>query len=142
LFHNSNPGSAQVCLSRTSVDAAVCDFASFLKIHFSDNITADPRAFKKIVLHLIRRELPPRRGRPNDPQIDAAVRLVQQGKTVKDVLRLQIPGFDRLDTYGRYLAEKGLRTAIARRRKPPASGDSDCITDEFSGVGNATNLSG
>ena len=117
LFHNSNPGPARVCLSNTSVEAAVCDFASFLKIHFSDNITADPRAFKKLVLHLIHRELPPRRGRPNDPQIDSAVRLVQEGKTVKQVLRLQIPGFDKLDTYGRYLAEKGLRAAITRRGK-------------------------
>lgn len=24
----------------------------------------------------------------------------------KDVLRVQLPGFDQLDTYGRYLAEK------------------------------------
>jgi predicted oxidoreductase len=36
---------------------------------------------------------------------------------VKEILRLQTRGFDKLDTYGRYLAEKGLRTAIARRRK-------------------------
>ena len=116
LYQNSNAGPAQVCLSNTSVEAAVHDFASFLKIHFSNNLTADPRAFKKIVLRLVRRELPPKRGRPNDPQIDAAFRLVQQGRTVKEVLRLQIPRFDRLDTYGRYLAEKGIRAAIARRR--------------------------
>jgi hypothetical protein len=129
LFHNSNPGPARVCLSNASVEAAVCDFASFLKVHFPDNITADPRAFKKIVLRLVRRELPPKRGRPNDPQIDAAVRLVQQGRSVKDVLHLQIRGFEKLDTYGRYLAEKGLRAAIARRRKRTTSNDSPRITD-------------
>ena len=61
LFHNSNPGPARVCLSRTSVDAAVCEFASFLKVHFPDSISADPRAFKKIVLRLVRRELPRKR---------------------------------------------------------------------------------
>ena len=121
LFQNSNPGPARVCLSHTSVEAAVSEFASFVKIHFVERITADPRGFKKIVLRLVRRELPPKRGRPNDPQIDSAVQLVQQGKTVKQVLRLQIPGFDKLDTYGRYLAEKGLRAAIARRGKRTAA---------------------
>jgi len=61
LFHNSNPGPARVCLSRTSVDAAVCEFGSFPKVHFPDSISADPRAFKKIVLRLVRRELPRKR---------------------------------------------------------------------------------
>ena len=121
LFQNSNPGPAEICLSNASGEAAVCDFASLLKFHYADNIAADPRAFKKIVLRLVRRELPPRRGRPNDPQIDSAVQLVQQGKTVKQVLPLQIPGFDKLDTYGRYLAEKGLRAAITRRGKRTAA---------------------
>lgn len=80
-------------------------------------ISADPKGFNKIVLRLVRMGLPPRRGRPNDPKIEAAVRLVEQGKSVKTVLRSQIPGFGKLDTYGRYLAEKGLRAAISRRRK-------------------------
>jgi predicted oxidoreductase len=43
--------------------------------------------------------------------------MLEQGKSIKEILRLQTRGFDKLDTYGRYLAEKGLRTAIARRRK-------------------------
>jgi hypothetical protein len=117
LFQNSNPGPAQVCLSDTSVEATICDFVSFLKTHFSQNIARDARAFKKLVLYLIRQELPLRRGRPNNPQIDAAVQLVDQGRSIKEVLRRQIQDFDRLDTYGRYLAEKGLRAAIARRRR-------------------------
>jgi predicted oxidoreductase len=41
----------------------------------------------------------------------------EQGKSVQEILRLQTRGFDKLDTYGRYLAEKGLRSAITRRRK-------------------------
>ncbi len=48
----------------------------------------------------------------------------QEGKTVKDVLRLQIHDFDKMDTYGCYLAEKGLRAAIARRRKRLTAGNS------------------
>jgi hypothetical protein len=63
LFQISNPGPARVCLSNASVEAAICDFASFLKIHFPEHITADPRAIKKIVLRFVRRELPPKRGR-------------------------------------------------------------------------------
>jgi hypothetical protein len=43
------------------VDAAVCEFASFPKVHFPDSISADPRALKKIVLRLVRRELPRKR---------------------------------------------------------------------------------
>jgi len=105
LFHNVNPGPAGVCLRITSVETAVRDFTSFPKLHFADNLTADPKAFKKIVIRLVRRGLPPKRGRPNDPQIDAAVRLVLQGKTVKDVLQQEVRGFEALDTYGRCLAE-------------------------------------
>ena len=116
--NNSNPGPAEVCLIHESVAAVAHDFASFLKTHFAQEIARDARAFKKLVLRLIRRELPPRCGRPNDPRIDSAVRMVEkQGKSVKEVLRSQIPNFDCMDAYARYLAEKGLRTAVARRKK-------------------------
>ena len=116
LFHNSNPGPAEVCLSHQSVEDSARGFASFLKVHFAQEIDRDPRTFKKIVLRLVRRGLPPRRGRPNDPRLDAAALMVAQGKSVKDVLRTQVQDFEKMDTYSRYLAEKGLRTAIARRR--------------------------
>jgi len=96
----------------------------------------------KMILRLVRRELPPKRGRPNDPQIDSAVRLVQRGKTIKQVLRLQIPGFDKLDTYGRYLAEKGLRAAIARRRNRSTPCGSPCIPEAFSAVRNPAKMRG
>jgi hypothetical protein len=84
-------------------------------------VARGPSTFKKQVVRLLRRELPPRPGRPNDPRLDAAVRLVEQGKSVRQVLRLQIPGFEHLDFYGRYLAEKGLRAALARRRRKTVS---------------------
>jgi hypothetical protein len=116
LFQNSNPGPARVCLSQHSIESTVGSFTSDLKRDFSEQIAADPRAFKKQVVRLIRLELPPKRGRPNDPRLDTALRMLNQGKTVKDILRAQVPGFDQLDTYSRYLAEKGLRAAIARRR--------------------------
>jgi hypothetical protein len=117
LFPKSNSGPVEVCLSHTSLEAAVYEFASFLKANFAENITADPRAFKKAVLRLVRRELPPRRGRTNDPRLDAATRMVQVGMSIRDVLRTQVPGYDEMDRYSRYLSEKGLRAAIARRRR-------------------------
>jgi hypothetical protein len=42
--------------------------------------------------------------------------LIAQGKTVGEVLEVQVPKIDQFDAYGRYLAEKGLRAAVARRR--------------------------
>jgi predicted oxidoreductase len=43
--------------------------------------------------------------------------MIEQGKSIKEVLQLQTRNFDKVDAYGRYLAEKGLRTAVTRRRK-------------------------
>jgi hypothetical protein len=103
-------------------------FTAHLKREFAAQIVSDPGRFKKQVLRLIRHGLPPRPGRPNDPHLDAACRMIEDGKTVKQVLRIQIPDFDRLDTYGRYLAEKGFRAAIARRRKHTTSSGSPRTT--------------
>ena len=105
------------------IEQTISEFVSELRSHFREQSERDPAGFKKQVVRLVRRHLPPRPGRPNDPRIDAAVRMVEQGKTVKDVLRLQIPEFDSLDAYGRYLAEKGLRTAITRRLRRTTEGD-------------------
>jgi len=99
------------------LEALTGNFADQIKREFAAEISSDPKAFKTSVLRLLRRALPLRRGRPNNPRIDAAVRMLEQGKSVKEILRIQTRGFDKLDTYGRYLAEKGLRSAIARRRK-------------------------
>jgi hypothetical protein len=99
------------------LEAFTGNFAEQIKREFASEISRDPQAFKTSILRLLRRALPLRRGRPNDPRIDAAVRMREQGKSVQEILRLQTRGFDKLDTYGRYLAEKGLRSAITRRRK-------------------------
>ena len=92
-------------------------FARRLRRDFAQDISRDSRGFKKQVLRLIRRLLPPRRGRPINPKTEAALALWHQGKTVREILRLQIRDFDRLDTWGRMLAEKALRQALVRQRK-------------------------
>ncbi len=99
------------------LEALTQNFAEQLRKNFAQEITCDPKALRTAVVRFLRRALPLRRGRPNDPRIDAAVRMRDQGRSVKEILRLQIPGFDQRDAYERYLAEKGLRTAITRRHK-------------------------
>lgn len=103
--------------SADSVERTITSFIKQLRRRFEIDLARDPKAFKKRVVKLVRRELPPRRGRPNDPRLDAAAQMVGHGKPLKEVLRSQIPNFDKLDTYGRYLAEKGLRAALTRRRR-------------------------
>jgi len=98
-----------------SLEDAIRQIGDRLKRDFAEEMAGDPTTFKKRVVSLIRRGLPPRRGRPNDPRFDVAILMIKQGKSVKDVLRTQIPNFDQMDTYGRYLAEKGLRFALVRR---------------------------
>ena len=99
------------------LEAIARDFATQVRKECQEELVRDPKALRAAVLRLVRREMPLRRGRPNDPKLDEAMALLKQGKSVKEILRLQTSGFDGLDTYGRYLAEKGLRAAISRRRK-------------------------
>jgi len=107
--------------SSKKLEAETRRFAERLRRNFAREIERNAHDFKKAVLRLIRRELPPKRGRPNDPRIDAAVRMAEQGKSIKEILRSQIPDLDNMDTYGRYLAEKGLRAAIDRRLRAIAA---------------------
>ncbi len=104
------------CTSQT-LEAIARDFVAKVHRDCAEELAHDRKALRAAVLRLVRRELPLRRGRPNDPRIDAAVRMVEEGKSIKEILRLQTRNFDKVDTYGRYLAEKGLRTAVTRRRK-------------------------
>jgi hypothetical protein len=99
------------------LEAFTGQFAEQIKREFAEELTRDPKALRAAVLRSVRRGLPLRRGRPNNPRIDAAVRMHEEGKSIKEILQLQTRNFDKVDTYGRYLAEKGLRTAVTRRRK-------------------------
>jgi hypothetical protein len=102
-----------------SLEVVARDFATSLKHDFAEDMLRRPRDFKKQILRLISRELPPRPGRPIDPKIEATLAMLEQGKTLRQVLRSHVQGFDQLDTYGRYLMQKALRQAIARRRRNP-----------------------
>jgi hypothetical protein len=110
LFQNQNPGPAEVCLSRRSVESAVCSFAKFLNFRFAEDITKDPKGVQEV--RSVRRELPPRRGRPHDPHIDAATLMIEdEGKTLKEVMRLCAIETDR-QLYAREIIMLG----VLRRR--------------------------
>lgn len=103
----------------TRLEALARDFAHRLRREFAQEIASSPREFKKRVVGLIRRELPPGPGRPGDPRYDQAARMADQGKTVAAILRCQDPQFDALDPWTRMLASRGLRAALRRRGRPP-----------------------
>lgn len=84
---------------------------------FARAMDTDPRAFRQDLLRAIRAQLRLRRGRRSDPRLDRACELLEQGLSVVGVLSSQISGFELLDPYTRYLAERGLRQAAARRKK-------------------------
>ena len=107
----------RITTSADDVEKAICAFVLELRSRFREQSEQEPAEFKKQVVRLVRRYLPPRPGRPNDPRIDSAFRMIERGISVKEILRSQIRDFERLDGYGRYLAEKGLRAALARRKR-------------------------
>jgi hypothetical protein len=43
--------------------------------------------------------------------------MLERGMPTREVLRWLDPAIDKLDDYSRYLTAKGLRAAVARRRK-------------------------
>jgi len=80
-------------------------------------IQSDLKGFRTDLQALIRTEFRLRCGRPPDPLIDDACRMMDHGKSAAQALRVQRPGWDKTDPYLRYLAEKGLRAAKGRRRR-------------------------
>jgi hypothetical protein len=66
-----------------SLETVTGDFVVCLKREFAAEISRHPREFKKQVLRFIRHGLPPQRGRPRDPKTEAALAMLQQGKTVR-----------------------------------------------------------
>jgi hypothetical protein len=103
----------------SALERTVKDFTDQLSQKHAAEIARNPREFKQQVLKLIRRTLPPKRGRPASPQIEAALAMLREGKSVRNILRAQIAGFDHLDPYTRYLAEKAIRQGrVAQMRVP------------------------
>ena len=91
-------------------------FSERLKCHFAEEIRQDPRSFKKRVVTLVRRALPPFGGRPPENAIDRAIELRKLGQRWKEVYAQVIPDHAHLDSAARCRAESNLRAALRSRR--------------------------
>lgn len=97
-------------------DHEVKRFARRLCRIFAGEISSDPRTFKKGVIEILRRHLPPFAGRPTEESITMAATLREKSREWPEVYRLVIPGHSELDPATRRQAESNLRSAIRSRR--------------------------
>jgi hypothetical protein len=91
-------------------------FATRLRKLFADEIAAEPRGFKKRVIEILKRSLPPFAGRPTEDSITIAIQLRAEGRSWPEVYSQVIVNHDKLDTANRRLAELNLRSALRARR--------------------------
>jgi hypothetical protein len=109
-------------------------FTSRLKHKYSAEIDCDAKGFKKCVVHLVRRGLPPLAGRPNEAAITLADELRKRGLEWKAIYTQCIPNHANLPPAERRIAENNLRaarrsrkSAARRRRKSARTGSADAI---------------
>ena len=101
---------------RQSTPVRSKQFAKRLRKMFVGEISSDPRAFKKSVIEILRRHLPPFAGRPTEESVTVAAMLRMQGRDWPEVYRLVIPAYAHLDPGTRGQAQSNLRSAIRSRR--------------------------
>lgn len=107
---------AGLARKRTDLGQVVGQFSSQLRRDFASEIAADPKGFKKRVVHWLRRSLPPFAGRPSEASITNAINLRLRGETWKQVYPQLIPSHSAMDAAVRRLAESNLRAAVRSRR--------------------------
>jgi hypothetical protein len=99
-------------------------FAALLRIEFASEIEKDPRRFKRLVLGLLKAELPPRPGRPPSEAVTRAIEMLEQGKSWRKIYSKCLPPTSSQDS--RQLSQYRLRCAVRsrrsgrRRRKSPS----------------------
>jgi hypothetical protein len=109
-------------------DRQVKAFALKLTANFRDEISSDPRRFKKHVIEVLRRSLPPFSGRPTDESVTTAANMRANQEKWLAVYRAVIPNHSQMDPAARSYAESNLRSAVrsrrnarARRKRPKGS---------------------
>ena len=105
------PGHAQPL----KLEQVVREFARRLKRLFPEEIAQDPRGFKRTVVHLLKRNLPPGPGRTPLETITKAIQLRGLGRPWPDVYCACIPGYEALGKADRYLATSNLRGGLRSR---------------------------
>ncbi len=100
----------------TDLERTVRQFAAKLRSTHAEEIGQDPRKFKKRVVTLLRRNLPPFAGRPSEASITAAIQLQKEGRTWKEIYPQVIEGHSTMDLVTRRQAESNIRSGVRSRR--------------------------
>lgn len=118
--------------ARLDIESDTRRFIARLKHKYSADIDRDAKGFKKCVVHLVRRGLPPLAGRPNEAAITLADELRKKGLEWKAIYAQCIPNHADLPPADRRIAENNLRaarrsrkSAARRRRKSVRSNPAD-----------------
>jgi hypothetical protein len=80
-------------------------------------IKRDLGGFRDDLQRQIRAVFPIPRGAKRKAHLDEAYRLMKRGMSSTEILRLQVPNWDELDTYTRYLMNKAVCQAYSRRNR-------------------------
>jgi hypothetical protein len=98
------------------LEMALRRFATRLRRDYAAEIARDARGFKKDVVRLLRRELPPGPGRPPDEAVTRATNMRAKDQPWATIYCQCIPGYGSLNPGDRQLAASRLRTAVRSRR--------------------------
>ena len=98
------------------LERAVSLFAARLRRNHAEEIRRDARKFKRRVVSILRRKMPPFAGRPTGKAITRAIELRKQCQTWQDIYPQCISDHAGLDPAERRQAESNLRAAIKSRR--------------------------
>lgn len=113
------------------LEGRVRKFAACLRCDFAEAIARDPAAFKKQVVRLIRRELPPGPGRPLSEAVTCATEMRAQAHPWSAIYRQCIPGLGELGPGDRALAMSRLRTAVRGRRHRRKQKPSELVPEKI-----------
>jgi len=109
-------GSPKETGNRRTLAHQVDIFTKSLRHDYAPEVARDARVFKRRVVELVRRGLPPGPGHPRDDVVTRAVELRAQHKSWCYVYRQCIPGFSHLSDEIQQLARIRLRSAVRSRK--------------------------
>jgi hypothetical protein len=103
---------------KKDLERTVLGFARRLRNEYRECLLSDQaaRKFKKRVVSILRRNLPPFAGRPPEEPVTHAIQLCKAGAAWKQVCPEVIPGYPNLDPLRSRQAESNLRAAVRSRR--------------------------
>lgn len=102
--------------SPQTLERRVTKFAQRLSRLHPDEIGRDPKKFKRRVISILRRKLPPFAGRPAEESITRAAALREKGHEWREIYPMCIPNHIDLIATDRRHAESNLRAALRSRR--------------------------